>query len=386
MSASLDLNLLPVSHYSGRDYPELLGLYYAEPPRRTARGRNLDRLILYLVVEGNAPLPPAKRDQILVDLAKLYYDTPGSVTTGLRKTAEELNELLLERNRGLGGNRQCLGLLTQAVLRESQITLAQSGPMHAFRIAASGSEHFYNSDMVGHGLGLNRTAPVSFLQVGMQANDTLLLAAVPAPDWSAGGLSALHGQGPEGLRRRLFLQSQADVNALVIMAKPGKGKFFLLRPAAPQTVEAPKTVETVAPIQPVAAATETAPEITPAESAVGVVGMAPTPTDQSASIDQPVRPLEAPAAEASQTPFAPAVEVSQTPFAPAVQASFRCGRSRYCSRCARDPGCVPKSCPNARPAPWAPTGASIDRDRRHAGQGVWTDRYSLADSVRSHAA
>ena len=185
MSASLDLNLLPVARYAGRDYPEMLGLYYAEPPRRTARGRNLDRLILYLVIEGNAPLPPGKRDQILADLAKVYYETPGSVTTGLRKTAEELNELLLERNRGLGGNRQCLGLLTQAVVRENQVTLAQSGPMHAFRIAASGSEHFYNPDMLGQGLGLSRTAPVSFIQSSLQPNDTLLLAAVPAPDWSA---------------------------------------------------------------------------------------------------------------------------------------------------------------------------------------------------------
>ncbi len=253
MSASLDLNLLPVARYAGRDYPELLGLYYAEPPRRTARGRNLDRLIFYLVIEGNAPLPPAKRDQILADLAKIYYETPGSVTTGLRKTAEELNELLLERNRGLGGNRQCLGLLTQAVVRENQVTLAQSGPMHAFRIAAGGSEHFYNADMLGQGLGLSRTAPVSFVLSSLQPNDTLLLAAVPAPDWSAGGLSAAHGQGPEGLRRRLFSQSQVDLNALVIQAKPGKGKFFLLRPAAsqatPPTGEAPKTAEPEAQVQ-----------------------------------------------------------------------------------------------------------------------------------------
>jgi hypothetical protein len=316
MSASLDLNLLPVARYAGRDYPELLGLYYAEPPRRTARGRNLDRLILYLVIEGNAPLPPGKRDQILADLAKLYYGTPGSVTTGLRKTAEELNELLLERNRGLGGNRQCLGLLTQAVVRENQVTLAQSGPMHAFRIAASGSEHFYNPDMLGQGLGLSRTAPVSFVQYSLQPNDTLLLAAVPAPDWSAGGLSAAHGQGPEGLRRRLFSQSQVDLNALVIQAKLGKGKFFLLHPAAsqatPPSSEAPKTVEPtvtgkVGPVPPVVVPTATAP-------AVAVT----MPDEQGAASSQPEQTVVSLPAELSAQPVAPATEAPQPAASPAA--------------------------------------------------------------------
>ena len=331
MSASLDLNLLPVARYAGRDYPEMLGLYYAEPPRRTARGRNLDRLILYLVIEGNAPLPPGKRDQILADLAKLYYETPGSVTTGLRKTAEELNELLLERNRGLGGNRQCLGLLTQAVVRENQVTLAQSGPMHAFRIAASGSEHFYNPDMLGQGLGLSRTAPVSFIQSSLQPNDTLLLAAVPAPDWSAGGLSAAHGQGPESLRRRLFSQSQVDLNALVIQAKPGKGKFFLLRPAAsqatPPTGEAPKTIETAplpvqtativaAPVMaaPTVAAPTVAEGVPVAAAAVMAEGVVPEQRVASSQPDQIVTPAQV---DISEQPAVPAVELPQPVVAPA---------------------------------------------------------------------
>ena len=295
MSASLDLNLLPVARYAGRDYPELIGLHYTEPPRRTARGRNLDRLIFYLVIEGNAPLPPGKRDQILANLAKLYYETPGSVTAGLRKTVDELNSLLLERNRGLGGNRQCLGLLTQVVLRENQATLAQSGPMHAFRIAAGGSEHFYDPDMLGQGLGLSRTAPVSFIQSNLQPNDTLLLAAVPAPDWSAGGLSGAHGQGPEGLRRRLFSQSQADLNALVIQAKPGKGKFFLLRPASsqapPQTNEAPKTVE-------------------PAQQAQTI------PVPEAATI--PAEPGVA-SSPPAQMPAPQQIEISQQPVIPVIQ-------------------------------------------------------------------
>jgi hypothetical protein len=326
MSASLDLNLLPVARYAGRDYPELLGLYYTEPLRRTARGRNLDRLIFYLVIEGNAPLPPGKRDQILADLAKLYYETPGSVTTGLRKTAEELNELLLERNRGLGGNRQCLGLLTQAVVRENQVTLAQSGPMHAFRIAEGGSEHFYNPDMLGQGLGLSRAAPVSFVQCGLQPNDTLLLAAVPAPDWSAAGLSAAHGQGPEGLRRRLFSQSQVDLNTLVIQAKQGKGKFFLLRPATaqatPKAGEVAKTVEpaAVAPVPPFQPEViQTAPVLAEAVALTEQAEAASSQTEQVAEITaadsstQVVTPVIEPPASTAAPVTPPAAPIKPAP-------------------------------------------------------------------------
>jgi hypothetical protein len=71
MSETFDLNLLPVARLAGGDHPELLGLHFAEAPRRPARGRDGDRLILYLVVAGNAPLPPAQRT-VPAHLAKLY--------------------------------------------------------------------------------------------------------------------------------------------------------------------------------------------------------------------------------------------------------------------------------------------------------------------------
>jgi len=98
MAANLDLNLLPVARYAGREYPELLCLHVAQPQRRRARGRENDRLILYLAMLGNAPLPPGQQEEALVGLAKLFYETPGSLTAALRRTAEELNKSLLERN------------------------------------------------------------------------------------------------------------------------------------------------------------------------------------------------------------------------------------------------------------------------------------------------
>jgi hypothetical protein len=251
MSTAFDLNLLPVARYTGREYPELVGLFFSEPPRRAARGRNLDRLILYLVMEGNAPLPSNKRDQALEDLAKRFYATPGSITAALRKTTEELNTLLLERNRQLGGSRQGVGLLTQVVLREQQATIAYSGFLHTFLIASGRTEHFYDLEMKGRGLGLSRVAPINFTQVSLQPNDTLLLAALPASDWSPLTLSNVYGQGPEGLRRRLLAQTSDDLNALVLQIKPGKGKFYLLQPGiTPAAVQTPVSPAAGTPAQP----------------------------------------------------------------------------------------------------------------------------------------
>jgi hypothetical protein len=245
MATSLDLNLLPVARYAGRDYPELMSLHAAEPPRRSARGRETDRLILYLAVAGNAPLPPGKQDQVLADLTKLFFDTPGSVTAALRKVAEDLNTLLLERNLHLtSSSRQGIGLLTQVVLRGSQLYLAVSGPVNIYLVAADQIQHFYDPEMTDRGLGQGRSTPINFFQSGLQPNDTLIMSVQPAPGWSVETLAGLHGQGPESLRRRLFSPDIPDLNAVLVQARPGKGVFYLPKPGKPDaTPLAPEAKE-----------------------------------------------------------------------------------------------------------------------------------------------
>ncbi|MEW5869011.1 MAG: hypothetical protein AB1894_07020 [Chloroflexota bacterium] len=261
MSEKLDLNLLPVARYGGQEYPELLGLFVSEPPKRAARGRGSDRLILYLAMTGNAPLSPSKQEQALAYLADLYYKTPGSVTSGLRAISEEFNNLLHKRNvRIASSGRQGVGLLVQAVLRDEQLTLAHCGPTHTFLITANEVQHFHDPEMAGLGLGQGRSAPLHFFQATIKPNDTLILAAQPAPDWDPSTLGGIHGQGPESLRRRLFGSSVADLNAVLIQAKAGQGKFYLPKPKSeevsqasidilPDVTQAPVAVEPVPGIE-----------------------------------------------------------------------------------------------------------------------------------------
>jgi len=233
MPAPLDLNLLTVARYAGQEYPQLLGLHVSEPPRHAARGRTSDRIILYLATLGNAPLPPGKQEKALADLAKLYFNTPGSATAAMRAVADELNKLLLERNLQISNSsRQGLGLLTQVVLRGEQLYLALSGPVHAFLITASETRDFYDLETADRSLGQGRATPISYFQTSLQANDTLLLAAQPSPAWNESVLTGIHGQGPESLRRRLFNPGETDLNAVLVQARTGKGKFYLLRASA----------------------------------------------------------------------------------------------------------------------------------------------------------
>jgi hypothetical protein len=255
MPASFDLNLIPVSRYAGGDYPELLGLHVAEAPRRSARSRGADRIILYLVMQGNAPLPPGRRDRLLADLAKLYYGVQGSATTAMRAVAEELNRLLLERNHRISSSgRQGIGLLAQAVLRNDQFYLALSGPVHAFLINEDGAQHFYDPEMAGEGVGQSRVAPICYFNAHLKSNDTFILSALPSPEWDESNLADLHGQGPESIRRRLLGMDDFDLNAILVQAHPGQGKFYLHRVQDIQKVErpgadadrAPQTAEQVA--------------------------------------------------------------------------------------------------------------------------------------------
>src|SRR5512145_2153828 len=116
--SALDLNLLPLVRRAGQDQSSLPGLYAVNPPRRAARGRTDDQLILYLTLTGGAPWSSEQQTQLLSRTAQVYYETTGAVTTAARSAIEFLNQFLLDRNlRAEGGKRQGAGWFTLVVVR-----------------------------------------------------------------------------------------------------------------------------------------------------------------------------------------------------------------------------------------------------------------------------
>jgi len=229
MAALLDLNILPILRYEGQDQTDFPGLYAVTPPRRTARGRDQDNLVMYLTLAGNIRVPSEFQVELLTRAAQKYYKTSGTVTSALRALAEMLNQVLLERNLRSPG-AQLIGILTQVVQRAGTITLAHSGPCQAFYLTPAEVQESSDLETSGRGLGLSRSTPIRYFQQTIQPNEFLLLTHQPAQDWQLGMLRVSPNQGMEGLRRRLLVgRTEPDLNAVLIQAVSGDGKLRFLR-------------------------------------------------------------------------------------------------------------------------------------------------------------
>ena len=142
----LDFTLTPIYRINGQDQSSLPGLLAAVPPRKVARGRDQDRLIVYLLLTGNAVFSTGEYVQFASHAAVTFYETQGTLTSALRAAAESINKPLLERNMTTSGRGQyAVGLLALAAIRESPATFLVSGPLHIFTLGANGAAHIFDS-------------------------------------------------------------------------------------------------------------------------------------------------------------------------------------------------------------------------------------------------
>jgi len=229
LTMPLDLTLTPLYRLDGQEQASLPGLMPAMPPRKTARGRDQDRLVIYLLLTGNAVFSTGEYVQLASRLAVTFYETPGTLTYALRAAAGAVNQALLERNLSTSGRGQyAVGFLSLVALRESEATLLSSGPMHVYLLNTEGAQHLFDS-LSGNGLGLVANAPHHFSRISLQPNDRLVLYAKIPFAWE----TALKDASPaslEATRRRLMNLTDENVNAVLLQASEGKGALIVLRP------------------------------------------------------------------------------------------------------------------------------------------------------------
>jgi len=239
MNSSLDLNLLPFARQAGSEISELPDLYAVTPPRRTARGREGDSLIIYLSIAGNLPLPSAAQAQLMEKLADKFYKTTGSLTAALRTVAESLNLYLLDRNlRSTSAGRQGVGQLTLVALRGDMLYVTQCGSVHAFLVTPQETQHLYEPQSSGRGLGLSRTTPMRFVQLKMNPEEFLVLSTQASPGWMGTSLKYPQRQGIEDIRYQLLENGTPDFNAVIAQAQAGTGKFRVMKRKAEAPVMA----------------------------------------------------------------------------------------------------------------------------------------------------
>ncbi len=211
------------------------GLLAVVPPRRTARGRERDQFIAYLMLSGNAAFSPADVLQITNDAAGTFYQTHGPLTSAMRKAADQINARLLERNRSATSRGEyALGLLVLAVIRENQCTLLLSGPTHAVWVSDGQSRHIHEPALSGKGLGASQSLTAYLSQLELHPQDLLVLCGTFPRDWEADLLNERPPASLDASYRKLTF-AKGDLNAVLIQAQSGHGVITVLRPEVSRT-------------------------------------------------------------------------------------------------------------------------------------------------------
>jgi hypothetical protein len=235
VTAAFDLTLLPFYRIKGQEWAQLPGLLAVTAPRRTARGRAEDRLVIYLTLSGNTPLSSAEYNQTSAQMAQRFYQTAGSLTSAIRTTAETLNQTLVDRNlRTTGKGQYTIGRLILGVLRGSQFIFTQCGPTHVFHLHNGEAHQFHDPQISGRGLGIGQTTPLYFSQLELQSGDQMVLCADLPSGWDETLLNERF-VSPESLRQKLLSITGEDLNAIMVQVQAGKGDLTILKtpPSAP---------------------------------------------------------------------------------------------------------------------------------------------------------
>jgi hypothetical protein len=228
--ATFDLNVLPIQRINGQELADMPGLLAVTPPRKAARKRNQENLVIHLVLSGNAALSADEVVQLTRNASDIFYQSPGTLTSAMRKAAEEINTALLERNLSTTGRGQyAIGWLAVAVMREDQCTVLLSGPMHAVWVSEGQSRHIHDPALSGKGLGSSQSFQTYFSQIELHTQDLLTLCAKFPADWEADLLNERPPSSLDASYRKLTF-AKGDLNAVLIQTQLGHGTITILRP------------------------------------------------------------------------------------------------------------------------------------------------------------
>ncbi len=217
----------------GQELPQVPGLLAVLPPKRAARGREDDRLLVYLTLSGNTGFPSAEYKQIMGRITQRFFRTPGSVTSAIRASTGELNQSLLKRNlRTTGKGEYVVGRLILGVLRGAQFLFAQCGPTHVFHLTGVETRQIHDEEIAGRGLGISQATSLYFAQVDLHGGDLLLLCPNLPNGWDA-TLLGERNVSSGILHRKLLSSSSDDLNAVLIQVQPGKGNLNTLKVMQP---------------------------------------------------------------------------------------------------------------------------------------------------------
>lgn len=222
----LDLTLYQYNPSSQTEDPVMPGLYTGLPPRHAARGREGDRLVLYLTVSDNESLPAETQREFLEKVTTLFYNTKGTVTIALKTVVDQLNDRLLARNiRSSKEVKPVTGLFQALVFHGDSIYLAQCGPAHTFVMGRDNAQHYYDPEGAGRGLGVSRSAGMRLYSSEIHPGDRVIFCANPPVLWTSNNLAGPARLSLESFTRWLAEQAAALPRFILLQFDRGKGSL-----------------------------------------------------------------------------------------------------------------------------------------------------------------
>jgi len=254
---------LSVANGQRRDRPTEMGAVEATgapPPDKTHKGN------LYLMCELSAPAETwDDASSEIVDLAiQTFYESPGSVTAGLRQAVRTVNRHLLDTNAASIPGQEIWAGLTCVALRDNDLFIAQGGPSLVYVLRDGELLAFPKPDSVPEGpsssppLGEEPQPNVELSHCAVDEGDTFLLVASHLPYLAdAEQITAALGAGdPDAVLQQISkLVQQGDFSAVAVQlieaTQMGDEDVHALPPTKREPSEPARIVasteETVAP-------------------------------------------------------------------------------------------------------------------------------------------
>ncbi len=184
-------------------------------PRRSARGRSDDYLLLTLRLRSSRAVTPGHLDHLAKLAADAFYGTPGTVTSALREAAAVINDHLIDSNQSDPEPSNLQGSLLIAVLRGGDLYIGQSGMGQAILIRPGQVVRFHSAEAAQRPLGISLAPFVRYHHIEIHPDDLFILSSVSPELWSDSTLSGLTTLELDQAIDRLVAASNQDLTGLM---------------------------------------------------------------------------------------------------------------------------------------------------------------------------
>jgi hypothetical protein len=205
-------------------------------PRRAARGRADDMLLLSLGISSSQTLTPGLVDHLAHQAADSYYATNGSVTAALRAAASVVNDHLHDLNQTQAGSMRVAGRLMMGVLRGGDLYLAQAGAGQAIIIRPGQVSRLGSEEAADRPLGQSVSPFLRYNHLEAKSGDVVLLTSTAGPQWADPTLAGVLTLDLTQAVERLGAASSSDLTGLLFrITQPGMGAPVRRASQAPTT-------------------------------------------------------------------------------------------------------------------------------------------------------